>query len=521
MKRKRSWRLAGMITLVVALGVGVALWAGVGQSSTSASVLIDGTSDSVTNIDPAGNYDFGSATVDYLLFEHLLDFKPGGGAPYYNLAQRCAFVGGLRTYTCTLRRGIKFTNGDDFTSADVKFSFDRVVKIKDPSGIYTLLGNLASVTTKGDYSVTFHLKAPQATWPLILTTGAAWIVDSKVYPADKVQPSTSEQVGTGPYKLDKYVPGQQVVVSKFDDYHGAAPKNDSVIIRYYTKSSTMKLALTKGDIDMAFREFTPTELRSLETTKGLTVHKGNASNIRYLVLNVKRPPTDNVAVRRAIAYLMPRQTIAARVYHGDVTPLYSMTPKGFPGHIDSFAQLYGRTPSVAKAKATLLKAHLQTPIALTIWWTPTHYGDASADEYAEIQRALNASGLFKVTLKSAEWAQYSDALGKQYGLFQLGWFPDYPDAENYLLPFYSKGNFTSNNYSNPKMTALILKEQAAESPAQRFGVIKQAQLLAAKDVPIIPYWQGKMIAVTRSNVHGVDKTLDPTFIMRFWVISKS
>jgi peptide/nickel transport system substrate-binding protein len=71
------------------------------------------------------------------------------------------------------------------------------------------------------------------------------------------------------------------------------------------------------------------------------------------------------------------------------------------------------------------------------------------------------------------------------------------------------------------MTALILKEQAAESPAQRFGIIKQAQLLAAKDVPIIPYWQGKMIAVTRSNVHGVDKTLDPTFIMRFWVISKS
>src|SRR5262245_24426520 len=213
MKRKRSWRLASMITLVIGLGVGVALWAGVGQSSTSASVLIDGTTDTVTNIDPAGNYDFGSATVDYLLFEHLLDFKPGGGAPYYNLAQRCAFVGGLKTYTCTLRRGIKFTNGDDFTSADVKYSFDRVVKIKDPSGIYTLLGNLASVTTKGDYSVTFHLKAPQATWPLILTTGAAWIVDSKVYPADKVQPSTSDQVGTGPYKLDKYVPGQQVVVS--------------------------------------------------------------------------------------------------------------------------------------------------------------------------------------------------------------------------------------------------------------------------------------------------------------------
>ncbi len=73
---------------------------------------------------------------------------------------------------------------------------------------------------------------------------------------------------------------------------------------------------------------------------------------------------------------------------------------------------------------------------LELWYTPTHYGDASADEYAEIQRALNGSGLFKVTLKSAEWAQYSDTLGKQYSAFQLGWFPDYVDAENYLLPFY-------------------------------------------------------------------------------------
>src|SRR5204863_4359058 len=112
----------------------------------------------------------------------------------------------------------------------------------------------------------------------ILTTGAAFIVDHNAYNAAKVQSVTGDQVGTGPYKLDKYAPGQQAVFSTYSGYHGAKPKNDGVIIRYYTKSSTMKLALTKGDIDMAFREFTPTELGSLGTTKGVKVHKGNASN---------------------------------------------------------------------------------------------------------------------------------------------------------------------------------------------------------------------------------------------------
>ena len=526
MNRKATWRLAGLAAVVL-LGVAV-LGTSAGQSarvggdrSAAGGTLIDGTTDSVTNIDPAGNYDYGSFTVDILMSEHLLDFKAGSKVPAPSLATSCAAKGSTKTWTCTVRKGVKFQNGSSLTSADVKYSFDRVVKIKDPSGIYTLLGNLKSVTTSGPYSVTFHLKTPQSTWPFILTTGAGTIVPKNAYPANKIVPNTSPQYGTGPYQLVKYTPGQQAVFKANKSYWGPKPKNDTLIIRYYSKSSTMKLALTKGDIDMAFRDFTPTELGSLGKTKGIVVHKGNGVVIRYLVLNVKQAPTDNLAVRKALAYLIPRQTIASRVYHGLVKPLYSMVPAGLPGHTDAFATAFGRTPSVAKAKAVLAAAKVTTPVDITIWWTPSHYGDASADEYAEIERALNASGLFKVTLKSAEWAQYSKALGTQYGTFQLGWFPDYPDAEDYTVPFYSKGNFTSNGYESAKMTALLTKEEGAKSTASRIATLKQIQTLAAKDVPIIPYWQGAMIAVGRSNVHGIDSTLDPTFIMRFWLISKS
>ena len=526
MNREGKWRLAallaGVLVLVAAAGAGAAHSAGRSSDHrTAGGIIVDGTTDSVTNIDPAGNYDFGSATVDYQIFQHLLEAGPGGLTPHPVLATKCGFKGSLRVFQCSLRHGVKFHNGRTMTSADVVWSFDRVVRIKDPSGIYTLLSNMQSVKAKGKYGVVFRLKKPQATWPQILTTGAGQIVPKGLYPLKKIRPNSAKQVGTGPYTLSKYTPGVQAVFKKNGSYWGKPAKNDGVIIRYYAKSSTMKLALTRKDIDMAFRDFTPTETLSLQKAGGIRVHKGSGATIRYLVLNLKMAPTEKLAVRRAIAYLMPRQTIANRIYHGLVKPLYSMVATGLPGHIDAFKTKYGAAPSQAKARAALRAAGVSTPVDITLWYTPTHYGDSSADEFAEIQRSLQASGLFKVTLKSAEWAQYSDALGRQYGAFQLGWFPDYVDAENYLLPFYdSLSNFTVNGYKSKKMDAVLAREQGTKALAKRITLIKQAQTIAANDAPIIPYWQGAMIAVSRSNVKGIDKTLDPTFIMRFWLISK-
>jgi peptide/nickel transport system substrate-binding protein len=219
--------------------------------------------------------------------------------------------------------------------------------------------------------------------------------------------------------------------------------------------------------------------------------------------------------------MMPRQAIASRVYHNFVQPLYSMPPAGYPSHTDAFATLYGRGLSPAKAKAVLKKAGLSTPFAIDIWWTPTHYGDASADEYAEIKRGLETGGVFKVTLKSAEWAQYSAALGTQYNAFQLGWFPDYPDAENYVVPFYRSDTFTANGYNNPAMQKLIKAELGSKTEAARARVLRAIQALAAKDASIIPVWQGKMIAVSSTKVNGIPGTLDPTVIMRFWKLTKS
>ena len=300
-RRFVTWRvgaLAALVVLVVgAVGAGVGQSAFSGGTAASASTLVDGTTDTVTNIDPAGNYDYGTFTIDNQIFDGLYRTAPGAKL-VPALATGCKASANLKTWTCALRKGVTFSDGSSFDSSDVKWSFDRVAKIKDPSGIYTLILNMKSVSTKGTYGVVFHLKTPQSTWPFILATSAGLIVPSSggLYPSNKIRPSTESQVGTGPYKLVKFTSGQQAVLQANPSYWGTKAKASTLIVNYYAKSSTMKLALQKKEIDMAFVSFTPTELASLAKTHGITVYKGTGPGIRYLGMTVQRPQTNTLAV---------------------------------------------------------------------------------------------------------------------------------------------------------------------------------------------------------------------------------
>ncbi len=509
-----------LVTVLAAVAAVTAVVATTAYGGAKAKpVIVDGTTGTVVNIDPANEYDFDSFTLDLSLFQGLYGF-PHGAKLAPMLATGCTHSANLKTWTCKLRHNVHFSNGDLMTSTDVKYSFDRVQAIKGDQGIYTLLSYLSSTSTSGPYTVVFHLNSPFSIWPTILATNAGYVVDHNTFPSNSIlaNTDTAHLIGTGPYKLTTYTPGQQAVLSPNTHYWGSAPANGGVIIKYYSSSSTMKLDLEQGNIDMAFRTFAPTELTAMSHESSLVVHRGHGVDIRYLVFNVKRAPYNNIHVRRAIAYLMPRATIAKRVYHGLVTPLYSMVPKGLAGQYDAYKTMYGASPNLAKAKAEM--KGFKKPLAITLWYTPSHYGAASADEYTEIQRALNASGLFNVTLKTAEWATYAGNLGNVYGGFQLGWFPDYPDADDYTVSFYQTGSFYTNGYSSPKMDSLIAKERAAKTETAREGFLKQMQILGAKDLPTIPYWQGSMVAVSRKNVQGINSTLDAAYYMRFWLISK-
>jgi peptide/nickel transport system substrate-binding protein len=488
--------------------------------------IIRGTIDPVISYDPAGAYDLGSYDALVNIYQNLLQIPPGGSEPEPEAAESCDFTDQRNTtFECTLKDGLEFSDGSPLTAEDVKFSFDRNIEIADPNGASSLLTNLQRTEAPDDKTVVFHLKDPDVTFPSLVTAMSFAVVPSDVFPADKLQPS-DKVIGSGRYTVASYEPGQQTVLEENTNYTGEdPPKNDRAIVQYFDKASALKLAVEQGDVDLAYRNLSPTDFEDLEQGGEVDVIGGKGIEIRYLVFNLDLQPGDNdaqkLAIRRAAAYTIDRDAIAENVYDGTVQPLYSMIPKGLDFATEPFKEEYGATPDPAKAKAELQGAGVDTPVELEIWWTPTHYGPVSGDEYAEIKHQLDDSGLFNVTLESTEWTQYSEAYATdKYPQFQLGFFPDYPDPDDYAYNLWGSQAFLNSNYSNPKVDKLLAQERATTDPATREKAFTEIQNIAAADAPTIPVWQGGQVAAVRDNIQGVEETFDPAFLFRFWVISK-
>src|SRR5579885_1461624 len=208
---RRKFRVL-LAVLAAAVAVAALISASAYGGAKAKKVIVDGSTGTVVNIDPANEYDYDSFTVDLNIFQGLYGF-PHGAKLQPVLATGCTHSKDLKTWTCKLRHNVEFSNGDPMTSADVKYSFDRVLKIKGDQGIYTLLSDLKSTSTSGKYTVVFHLKAPFSVWPYILSTNAGYVVDHKTFPADKIlaNTDTAHMIGTGPYVLTKFTPSQQAV----------------------------------------------------------------------------------------------------------------------------------------------------------------------------------------------------------------------------------------------------------------------------------------------------------------------
>jgi peptide/nickel transport system substrate-binding protein len=535
-----SSRTRNGLTLAVAAATALTLAAcgSANKSSGGGGSVTIGTTDRVIALDPAGSYDFGSQFYENNIYQYLLQVPAGQKTLQPDAAQSCSFTQPT-VYTCKMKPNLKFSNGDPLTATDVAYSITRILKINDPNGPASLLAGMKSVDAPDASTVNFTLKkANDQTFPFVLTTAAGPIVDHKVFPATKLLPD-GQVIGSGPYKLDSYNNNTLVSLSKNPNYSGPNEgKMDTINVKYETTSSALKLDIQSGQVDIAYRSLAPTDIVSLKSASGVKVLEGAGGEIRYIVFNLNTMPgnTDaqKLAIRQAMAYSIDRQAIATKVYKDTYQPLYSMVPQGEAFATQPFKDVYGTTPNPTKAKSVLQAAGVTTPVNLHIQYvSDTHYGPSSDLEYNEIKRQLEATGLFKVTIQGTEYTTYSaERVKDAYPIFQLGWFPDYLDADDFLSPFLVENNFAQSHYCDPgktdrpcdkdQMQPLLDKEETSKDPSVRqaaFTAIQQK--LATGELPYLPLLQGKQVAVVRDNINGVQETLDPTYIFRMWLISKS
>ncbi|MDF7665359.1 ABC transporter substrate-binding protein [Bifidobacterium sp. ESL0745] len=513
-------------------------------SASDASTITVGTTDKVVTIDPAGSFDNGSYGVEFQVYPFLYSQN-------YNSSQMSPDIaadGGSWSadgtkFTVKIKPGLKFANGHALTAKDVKYSFDRVQKINDPNGPSSLLANIKSVDAPDDTTVVFTAAVPNdVTLKQVLSSPAGPIVDHQVYPADKLATSDEMMKGqgfAGPYKLSQFKQNESAQFIKNPNYKGLTPaKNKTVQVKYFADGSNLKMAVQQGSVEVASRSLTPTDIQDLKKGGKVKVVKGPGGEERFIVFNMKLQPygekTANpdpkkaTAVRYAFADMLDRQAIASRVYKNTYTPMYSFIPDGLTGHDDTLKSAYGDgkgKPSSEKAKKELEAAGVKMPVDLKLQYNGDHYGPSSADEYAAVKSQLETDGVFKVDLQQTEWTQYNkervvtkDSDGS-YPAYQLGWFPDYPDPDDYLSPFFRDGNFVNNGYKNDEINALIAKQAGEQDKDKRVAMLKQIQDMATKDLSVIPLLQGDQIAVTSPNIKGV--VLDGSFRFRYASIVKS
>jgi len=482
------------------------------------SQIVIGVTDKVSDLDPANAYDFFTWEVLNNVMEGLMRYKPGTTELTYGIAESHEVQEEGKVYIFHLKKDLKFADGTPCTAHDVVRSIKRVMKIQgDPAWLVTEF--VEDVVAVDDYTVKFILKKPVSYFLALLATPPYF----PVHPDYKPDEIDSDQTagGVGPYKIVKWVRDQELVLEASPYYHGEKPKIQRVIIRFFKDATTLRLALERGEIDIAWRTLNPADIESLKKNPDIQVIEVPGAAIRYIIINTQMPGTDNKLVRQALAAAIDRADICERVYLNTWEPLYSLIPKGMWSHKDVFKEKYGEEPNLELARNLLQQAgyNEDNPLEIELWYTPTHYGDTEKDLAAVLREQFEATGMIKVTIKNAEWTQYLEFTRK--GALQLslyGWYPDYIDPDDYTTPFlHSAANkWTGSGYANPEVDSLLDKATMKETIEERTPYYEQVQEILAEDVPIIPLIQGKLFVAAKKNVGGI--VLDATMLFRYWLL---
>ncbi|CAM5501602.1 ABC transporter substrate-binding protein [Streptomyces hirsutus] len=179
-------------------------------------------------------------------------------------------------------------------------------------------------------------------------------------------------------------------------------------------------------------------------------------------------------------------------------------------------------PDVSKARELLGKAGITTPVKMTLHYTTDHYGPATKAEFEQLSKQLNDSGLFDTDIEGAGWNTFKTA-GQEgkFDVYGMGWFPDYPDADNFLAPFLDEDNFLNSPYANTEIRKKLIPETRRQ--ADRLAAVSslnQIQDIVAEDVPVLPLWQGKQYVAANDNVTGTAYLLNSSSTLQLWELGR-
>ncbi|MDT8857934.1 ABC transporter substrate-binding protein [Paracoccaceae bacterium Fryx2] len=503
-----------------ALVASLSLFAPAARAATPADTLIQAWAiDDIISLDPAEVFEFTASEILGNAYQGLIGYDVNNVADIFGvLAESWTVSEDGKTFSFVMKPGLKFASGNPITASDAVFSLRRAVKLdKSPAFILTQFGFTADnadamIRTTGD--MTFEFEMDKAYAPTLvlycLTSTVGFIVDEKLAMENEADGDfgynwlKTGYAGSGAFSIREWRANEVVVLERNPNYGGEAPPMARAIYRHIPETSTQRLLLEQGDIDIA-RNVGAEEIIALSSNPDIAIDSGVKGSIYYLGLNQKNPNLAKPEVRQALKYLVDYATIADTIMKGKVEVHQAFLPKGFLGALED-------TPfalDVAKAKELLAAAGLADGFTVTM---DTRNTDDITGIAQAMQQTFAQAGITLEIIPGDGQQTLTKYRARTHDIYIGRWGPDYQDPHTNADTFArnpdnadeaaSKPLAWRNAWDIPEMTlkadAAVLEADADKRAAMYVELQKEHQ----ETSPFVIMFQEIEVLARRKNVEG-------------------
>ena len=518
--------LASLLASVFALGLTMAA-----AFPAAAADLTIGLGADVTALDPHYHNVTPNNNVAAHLFGYLVQrneksqLEPG-------LATEWKTIDPL-IWEFTLRKGVKFHDGSDFTAADVVASIERVPTVPNsPSPFTAFTKQIREMVVVDPYTIRFKTATP---YPLMPSDMTQVTIISKAHAKATTEDFNSGKaaIGAGPYKLVRYAKGDRIELARNDAYWGGRTPWEKVTLRLLPQDASRVAALLSGDVQ-AIENVPTSDVAQLRSDKKLQLSKTVADRLIYLHLDSNRDvspfvtdkagrpleknPLKDVRVRRAMSKAINRTAIVAKVMEGEAIPSGQLVPEFLFG---ATKNLKVEAYDPEGAKKLLADAGYPQGFGLTIHAPNNRYVNDAKIAQA-VAQMLSRVGIDTKVVAMPSSTYFTQATDLKFSFMLLGWSTGTGEASSSLkalLLTYNrdKGYGTANRgrYSNPKVDALTEDALATVDDVKREAYLQRATELAIADVGVIPLHFQVNLWATRDGITYVPRTDEYTLAWKF------
>lgn len=468
--------------------------------AASADALVVGLLTDPVSLDPHRATDLVSAAVVINVCEPLVRFRPGGSRPEGALATTWATVD-RRTWTFTLREGVRFHDGTPLDADAVVANLERLRRLRAFPG---------RAERAGAHVVSIALDRPDAA--LLATLSQPFFALQS--PKRLADPLADRPVGTGPFRVASARAGL-IELEANPEYWAGPPRLKRVVFRRLPDEESLVIALLAGDVDLT-SAVGQDRVERLRDDPRLTLDSRTGLNVAFLTINNERAPFRDVRVRQALARGVDRAEIVRQTLDGHGEPARNPLPPSLWGYDRHTKDLMLDRPG---ARRLLAEAGFPKGLdaELLIADSPRPYMPSPRRLAQEMREALLEVGVRVRIREVPTWAEFMDkATRGDYELALLGWQADTMDPNDFfsaLLASDSIGTTNRSRYRSAAMDAILKRGRMGGGPESRLFAYHEAQELFQKDMPWVPLYHGSIFTVHRRGLRGL--TLGPTGLVRY------